>query len=269
MRHRSKQIDISTEEKRREVYDKLDSFTSKSQVYEYFGINDNASGIAYMKNIAESVGFDMNVYKERRKKPIHYCIQCGKKIDGFGTKFCSLSCAAVYNNMHRDKSIYDKLSDTLRNKYPENSQAIRDNNGRSLKKYTNICINCGKEFIGRTHNQKYCPECRSKRFPANNDIKKKIHLERFYNNDYSDSRPSMVSTRSVIKTHLLEKYQYKCQLCGFEGYNKKTGYSILQIHHIDGNCRNNTPENIQLLCPNCHAMTENYMALNKGNSTRH
>ena len=49
---------------------------------------------------------------------------------------------------------------------------------------------------------------------------------------------------------------------------EKTGNSILQFHHKDGNSNNNSPENIQVLCPNCHAMTENYMALNKGHSAR-
>ncbi len=44
--------------------------------------------------------------------------------------------------------------------------------------------------------------------------------------------------------------------------------SILQFHHVDGDTSNNSPENIQLLCPNCHAKTENYMALNKGKSSR-
>ena len=32
----------------------------------------------------------------------------------------------------------------------------------------------------------------------------------------------------------------------------------LQTHHIDGNLDNNVLENLQLLCPNCHAITENY-----------
>lgn len=27
---------------------------------------------------------------------------------------------------------------------------------------------------------------------------------------------------------------YKCEECGFEGYNKATNNTILQIHHIDG-----------------------------------
>ena len=47
-----------------------------------------------------------------------------------------------------------------------------------------------------------------------------------------------------------------------------TGNSILQFHHIDGDAYNNNIENIAVLCPNCHAMTENFMNLNKGKSTR-
>jgi hypothetical protein len=37
----------------------------------------------------------------------------------------------------------------------------------------------------------------------------------------------------------------------------------LELHHKDGNRMNNTIENIQLLCPNCHALTENYRGKNK------
>ena len=47
-----------------------------------------------------------------------------------------------------------------------------------------------------------------------------------------------------------------------------TGNSILQFHHIDGDAYNSNVENIAVLCPNYHAMTENYMALNKGKSAR-
>lgn len=55
---------------------------------------------------------------------------------------------------------------------------------------------------------------------------------------------------------------YQCEECGFEGYNRKTGNSILQIHHIDGDCTNTSLDNLQVLCPNCHAMTENFGSLN-------
>ncbi len=32
----------------------------------------------------------------------------------------------------------------------------------------------------------------------------------------------------------------------------------LELHHVDGNNQNNSLDNLQLLCPNCHALTENY-----------
>lgn len=30
------------------------------------------------------------------------------------------------------------------------------------------------------------------------------------------------------------------------------------MHHIDGDNTNHTLENLQILCPNCHAQTENF-----------
>lgn len=48
---------------------------------------------------------------------------------------------------------------------------------------------------------------------------------------------------------------------------EKANLSILQIHHIDGDATNNKEENLQVLCPNHHAMTEHFGSRNK-NSTR-
>ena len=36
----------------------------------------------------------------------------------------------------------------------------------------------------------------------------------------------------------------------------------LEVHHIDGNGKNNSLDNLQLLCPNCHSQTENYKGKN-------
>jgi len=44
------------------------------------------------------------------------------------------------------------------------------------------------------------------------------------------------------------------------------GKSIsLDVHHIDGNFKNNKRSNLKLLCKNCHAFTENYGSKNNGN----
>lgn len=37
----------------------------------------------------------------------------------------------------------------------------------------------------------------------------------------------------------------------------------LELHHKDGERRNNVLNNLELLCPNCHAQTDNYRGKNK------
>lgn len=52
----------------------------------------------------------------------------------------------------------------------------------------------------------------------------------------------------------------KCEKCGNTMW---LGQKIhLHLHHKDGNHKNNYIDNLQLLCPNCHAMTENYAGKN-------
>lgn len=74
MKHK---IDISTEEKRKEVYNIFNSLTSKNKIHEYFKISDNKNGSEYIKQIANEIGFDLNIYKERKKK---FCLNCGKEL---------------------------------------------------------------------------------------------------------------------------------------------------------------------------------------------
>ena len=65
---------------------------------------------------------------------------------------------------------------------------------------------------------------------------------------------------------LLLKEGYKenrCEVCGISKWqNKKL---VCQLHHIDGDSTNNTLENLQILCPNCHSQTETYCSSSKGN----
>lgn len=72
-----------------------------------------------------------------------------------------------------------------------------------------------------------------------------------------------------IRKYLLNKTNYACEIpgCGCNFINPYTGLSILQIHHIDGDATNNKEQNLQVLCPNHHAMTEHFGSRNK-NSTR-
>ena len=71
--------------------------------------------------------------------------------------------------------------------------------------------------------------------------------------------------RVLRRCYLLQKSSYKCTRCGFDE-RRPCGSTILEIDHIDGNHQNNVIENLQVLCPNCHALTPKYRNWhNKGN----
>lgn len=61
---------------------------------------------------------------------------------------------------------------------------------------------------------------------------------------------------SKIKELLFQEREYRCECCGITKWNNK--YIKLQVHHIDGNHNNNTRNNLQILCPNCHSQTDNW-----------
>jgi len=55
--------------------------------------------------------------------------------------------------------------------------------------------------------------------------------------------------------------QRKCEKCHLEKWLEDI--IPLELHHIDGNSENNNLSNLQILCPNCHAQTDNYRGKNK------
>ena len=60
---------------------------------------------------------------------------------------------------------------------------------------------------------------------------------------------------------------YKCKICGCDGH-WHDGWISLELHHEDGDNTNNEISNLSYLCPNCHAMTENYRGKNKDSESQ-
>lgn len=67
-----------------------------------------------------------------------------------------------------------------------------------------------------------------------------------------------------IRRWLFEQNESKCSKCSWSEVNPSTGRVPLEVDHIDGNHLNSRPENLRLLCPNCHSLTPTFRNLNKG-----
>lgn len=68
----------------------------------------------------------------------------------------------------------------------------------------------------------------------------------------------------ILKLKLLKEgiKEYKCEICGLSEW---MGQPIpLELHHKDGNHFKNNFENLQILCPNCHALQSNNSGSNVG-----
>lgn len=61
-----------------------------------------------------------------------------------------------------------------------------------------------------------------------------------------------------LKNRLLKEAvkEPKCENCKLEVWLNKP--VPLELHHLDGDRTNNLIDNLKLLCPNCHSLTDNY-----------
>ena len=126
---------------------------------------------------------------------------------------------------------------------------------------THICPNCKKEFTHRYNSSnKYCS------IHCQHEYEYNEYIERWKNGE-ENGISGRYGISAHIRRYLSEKYNSKCQKCGWGEKNPITNKVPLQIHHIDGDCTNNKEENLQLLCPNCHSLTETFGNLNE-NSKR-
>lgn len=121
-----------------------------------------------------------------------------------------------------------------------------------MEKY---CLYCNKKLTTNQRHNIFCS------ISCSNEYKKQNNIKKWLNGEISGNCQNGQLSLFVRK-YLLEKYNYKCQLCGWGEINPTTKKVPLEIHHIDGNYLNNRPENLQVLCPNCHSLTSNFKALN-------
>ena len=61
----------------------------------------------------------------------------------------------------------------------------------------------------------------------------------------------------LFRDGLKEEQCERCKLKEWQGVRIP-----LELHHKDGNKKNNNLSNLEILCPNCHALTDTYRGKN-------
>jgi DNA-directed RNA polymerase subunit RPC12/RpoP len=117
-----------------------------------------------------------------------------------------------------------------------------------FKTYT--CLHCEKEVTKPNVVGKYCSNA------CQGAAKSKKAIT-----DWLAGKTDKVK-RPLVRKWLSETRGYTCVKCGISEWQ---GNPItLWVDHIDGNATNNTPENFQLICPNCDSQQDTFGARNLG-----
>jgi hypothetical protein len=114
------------------------------------------------------------------------------------------------------------------------------------------CLQCGKVSRNRKFCSNKCQKCHEY----------DQYIARWKAGVGTDLRSGLVSNH--INKYLRIKYSNRCGRCGWDIPHPLDGIPPLEVEHIDGNWRNNTEDNLILLCPNCHSLTSTYRGRNKG-----
>lgn len=185
--------------------------------------------------------------------------------DGYTNKFCSPQCSNKFKTKREPNCLHcGKLLKTGQKKYCSSScSATKNNNIKSLSikinRPLNVCTNCNKSYKGKP-SSKYCSrKCHKK-------DQNKIKVDDWLSGKDCGYTGKAVALKDFIRNYLFETRGTACSVCHFDDMHPSDGKPITEIDHIDGDAKNNSPDNLRILCPRCHAMTPNFRARNKKSS---
>lgn len=169
-----------------------------------------------------------------KKHLIRICERCGSEyrlINGGTARFCSRSCSNSKNQTEESKK---KISIGVK----KSIEKLRISNPEKLKRRWE------KERLSDEHKKKI----------SNGLILYNKKKEQFYKKCVKENKYELLS-RPARRKFLLEETNNSCEICKNNKWLDKPIW--LEIHHKDGNNKNNRRENLLVVCLNCHAILDN------------
>lgn len=138
--------------------------------------------------------------------------------------------------------------------------AVRFRAGAPLKNFN--CLNCNTPSIVKSLTNKgiYCGNV------CQMEYQYKQNVSNWLNGSLVGWKGKTKQIKNFVRKYLYDNRGTACEQCGWD-IRHPDGSILTEIDHIDGNAENCNPDNLRVLCPNCHSLTPTFRNRNK-NSTR-
>jgi len=141
-------------------------------------------------------------------------------------------------------------------KYDLNLNSSKGGKQKSLP--IKLCLNCFNCLQNKSSQTNYFSlQCTAQH-------QQKICIKMWLSGDISGCILGGTLISYHIRNYLLAEAKYQCSEGKWSEVNLFTNKIPLEINHIDGNFLNNSPDNLEFFCPNCHALKHTYQIRSKG-----
>jgi 5-methylcytosine-specific restriction endonuclease McrA len=233
---------------------------------------DELQKACYSVNSFHGLSSILNIAKTTIPKVSKYILDNNIDISHFKNKELTVKVKKKVSNIIKNYCDICKTTSSL-----EIHHIDGNHDNENIDNLQVLCKNCHSQTIGYS-NMSYMPEYMV-RYIGNNfpEFMSKAELLRytkisFYSlwrlqyllhyYGYTDLKIDIpkinTQSKAAIKNYLIcnNIIPYRCSSCGISDYNNKPLF--LEMHHIDGNSSNNEINNLTLLCPSCHSMTDSH-----------